>query len=127
MSSRLFTPLLLALCACGCGGDDESPLTPLEKIIAAAREGDPSGLADLCDPDGTVDSDARRICEASPDDARAWDLFRAWFAHARIGGFVPRPGDPDELARVSIVFGPDERRAEVTLVRRGARWYLREL
>lgn len=117
----------LALWTWSCGGDAQTPLTPLERIIEAAKTGDPTGLAELCDPEGRVDSDARRICDANPEDERGWALFRAWFADAQIGKMVRHDQSDAGVVIVKLSIGPDGRTAEATVVQRGDRWYLSEL
>ena len=110
----------------GCGSGEPGALAPIEAVIAAARDDDPSGLSDLCDPEGHADSDARRLCAAHPENARDWALFRAWLGDARILGIGSATDEPDEL-HVAVAIGPDHRRVEVTVVRRGERWYLLRL
>lgn len=110
----------------GCGSGEQGALGPVEAVLAAARDDDASGLSELCDPEGHADSDARRLCAAHPENARDWALFREWFGRARILGIGSATDDPDEL-HVAVAIGPDHRRVEVTVVRRGARWYLLRL
>lgn len=117
---------LIAIIVAGCAGGSEDALAPIEAAFTAAREDDASGLSALCDPEGHADADARRICAAHPRDARDWAMFRAWFAHGRILGIGSATDDPDEL-HVAVAIGPDHRRVEVTVVRRGERWYLLRL
>lgn len=118
--------ILIATLAAGCSGQEQGALVPIEAVFAAAREDDASGLAGLCDPEGRADTDARRICAAHPDDAHDWALFREWFAGGRILGIAAATEDPHEL-HVAVAIGPDHRRVEVTVVRRGERWYLLRL
>lgn len=145
----LAVPAVIAALGVGalaaCGADEDSPLGPVERVIAAARTGDPAGLHDLCDPDGGADSDARRVCAARPERAREWQIFRTWLGDARIlglsgqsglsgasgasgasGGAAGAPGSEsshDEVG-IAVAMGPDQRHVEFTVVRRGGRWYL---
>lgn len=125
MTRRAIEALLAGMLgAFGCGSDPESPFAPLESAIAAAHEGDPSGLNELCDPEGYADADARRVCAARPESTREWALFRAWFGEARILGLANATGQaPDEM-RIAAEIGPDLRKVEVTVVKRGERWFL---
>lgn len=111
----------------GCGSDPESPFAPIESVIAAAREGDAAGLSELCDPEGYADADARRVCAARPEAARDWAMFRAWFGEARILGLADATGQSPDEVRVAVAMGPDLRHVEVTVVKRGARWFLLRL
>lgn len=120
------TEVLFAIVMAGCAGGEQDALAPIEAVLAAAREDDASGLSELCDPEGRADADARRICAAHPGDARDWAMFRAWFGDARILGLGSATDKPDEL-HVAVAIGPDHRRVEVTVVRRGERWYLLRL
>lgn len=119
--------LVAALIACGCGGGGDAaddPFAPVRHMIEAAQSGDPSGLDELCDPEGGFDSDARRVCRARPEDERGWAIFRAWLGHARILGLASNTGaSPDEVV-IAVAMGPHERTVDVTVVRRGERWYL---
>ena len=115
---------VVMVCGLGCGSDAESPLAPIEGAIAAAREGDAAGLSELCDPDGYADVDARRVCAAKPEATREWAMFRAWFGEARILGLADATGQsPDEI-RVMVAMGPALRHVEVTVIKRGERWFL---
>jgi hypothetical protein len=118
--------LTLLASSCVAGGAVRGRSPRIEAVIAAARADDASALADLCDPEGHADADARRVCAADPANARDWTLFRAWFAEARILGLVATTAGPDEM-HVAVAIGPDHRRVEVTVVRRGERWYLLRL
>jgi len=120
------TESLFAIVIAGCAGGGQDALAPIEAVLAAAREDDAGGLSELCDPEGHADADARRICAAHPRDARDWEVFRAWFGDARILGLGSATETPDEL-HVAVAIGPDHRRVEVTVVRRGERWYLLRL
>jgi len=119
----------LALMLAACGGAAEGAFAPVEAVIAAARDDDASGLSELCDPEGRADSDARRLCAEDPARAREWALFRAWFKEARILGLVADRGGQSEAEemRIAVAIGPDRRHVEVTVVRRGQRWYLLRL
>lgn len=110
-----------------CGGADPraEPLGVVEGLVTAARAADATALAELCAPGGHHDSDARRICAASPDDPDEWRLITSWFARAHPLGAPRTRGD---LAEVDLAFGPEaERRAVAHLVRVGGRWYLSSL
>lgn len=111
----------------GCGGADPQtePLGVVERLVTAARSDDPASLAGLCSPDGHVDSDARRICAASPEDPDEWRLLTTWFGRAHPLGAPRTRGD---LAEVDLAYGPEvERRAIAHLVRVDGRWYLSSL
>lgn len=115
----------LVVAVAACGGTDGSPLEPVERAIAAARDGDPAGLRDLCDPEGAADSDARRVCGARPERTREWQIFRTWLGDARILGLMGHAGvATDDEVNIAVAMGPDQRHVEFTVVRRGERWYL---
>jgi|GEM_PF-4676415 len=114
----------LGLALGGCGTDPESPFAPLERAIEAAHEGDAAGLSELCDPEGHADADARRVCAARPEATREWALFQAWFGDARILGLANATGQPADELRILAEIGPDLRQVEVTVVKRGERWFL---
>lgn len=106
----------------GCSGAAEEPTAPVEAMLRALREGDAEALSRVCDPEGGLDGDARRVCSASPADAASWAQLRAWLGAAKVVGLVPV--GPNE-ARVDVEMGPDGRRVAMTVVERDGRWYLR--
>jgi len=110
-----------------CGSDPESPLAPIESVIAAARFSDAAGLSELCDPEGHADADARRVCAARPESERDWAMFREWFGEARILGLADATGQAPEEVRIAVAIGPDRRHVEVTVIKRGERWFLLKL
>jgi len=126
MQRHVLEGLLGWMFLAGCGGVGEDALAPIMAVLEAAQQDDPAGLSELCDPEGHADSDARRVCAAHPDHPRDWALFRAWFGRARILGLASSAPGKDEM-HIALAIGPDERRVEVTVVRRGARWYLLRL
>ena len=90
-------------------------------VFEAARTGDDSALAMLCDPQGENDGDTRRICEMSAT-SEGWRDFVTYFAKGRVSGPVIID---QNTAEVPILFGPDGTQAEtMILTRRGENWYL---
>ncbi|MFT7581120.1 MAG: hypothetical protein ACI9MR_002794 [Myxococcota bacterium] len=124
MVTRLLVLATLALLTAGCGSslDLTTPLGPVQAVFDAARDDDPGNLTKLCDPEGEHDGDTRALCQAHPDDRKAWSQFRQWFSSARVSG---RPRVEADKGEVDFVFGPQTNRAEtMQVVRRGDAWYL---
>ena len=123
---RLFSALpLLAAFALPAAAAEEvdhgDPVAVLDAVFAAARDGDDSALAGLCDPTGDGDGDTKMICgmKADSDD---WGEMEKYFAKGKIDGEASIEGDE---AAVPFLFGPDGTRDEtMNLIRRDGKWYL---
>jgi len=104
----------------GCGGESQ-PTTPIETLIAAARDDNPSALSAICAPGGAADGDARRVCAVRREDVGTWAMVREWFGAAKIVGLSEIRG---EEVVIEVEMGPDRRVIPMTVVSRGGRWYL---
>ena len=126
----LLAPILgLALFACSKKIDDHGAGTVdfgsakrvVSSIFFAAQNGQSDHLAGLCDPEGSSNKHARRICSQTVggDD---WDAFVSQFAKGKLIGEARISGD---RAQVNFVFGPNGTSPEtMELVRRGDKWHL---
>jgi len=124
--------MLLAMVLSACGSEKSSgggnvavdhakPESVVNAIFAAAKSGDDSKLAGLCDPTGDNDGDTRDICNAKKG-SKDWAEFEKYFAKGAVKG-SPRI-DP-ETAVVDFTFGPDGKMQEtMNLVKRDGKWYL---
>ena len=107
----------------GAGIDMEDPASVLQAVFDAARTGDFSTLAGLCDPQGQNDDDTALICAITADHPDR-DSFVAYFAAGKVAGEAVVQGD---RAEVPFLFGPNGDQEEtMVLVRRDGKWYLAE-
>ena len=97
------------------------PVMVTTAVFDAARTGDDTALATLCDPQNENDGDTRRICEMNAA-AHDWREFVTIFEKGRVSG----PAVIDQnTAEVPFLFGPDGMQPEtMNLIRRGENWYL---
>jgi len=102
--------------------DFSDPEAVTAAIFTAARTGDDTALARLCDPEGKNDGDTRRyICEVTVDGAR-WIEYVSYFAKGKVSAPARITGD---TAKVPFLFGPDGKKKEtMNLIRRGKKWFL---
>ena len=100
-----------------------SPEGVVLSIFEAARTGDFTGLAGLCDPLGENDGDTQMICDLATDDTNREEFIAAFSTGTVIGdAVVALSGD---RAEVPFLFGPDGDEEEtMELVKRNDRWYL---
>ena len=113
--------VILALAATwGCSKSDSGGATPeavLETVFEAAKTGDTSKLAGLCDPQGSSDGDAREICGLTKDSPR-FEKFKKQFARQTVVGAAEVKGDQ---ARVSYAVSPKHYKRTVKLIQRDGR------
>jgi hypothetical protein len=120
----------VAVAACAKSVDDResaevdfsNPKRVLSSVFYAAKTGKADHLESLCDPRGTANEFAARICAETPggDD---WPAFVEQFRSAHLIGEARISGD---RALVNFAFGPDGKETEtMELVRRDGRWYLK--
>ena len=132
---RYLLTATLALFAIACssdeGGDKASgfskavdfsnPSSVVTAIFQAAKNGDSSQLAGLCDPQGEGDGDTKRLC-AVKKESSDWGSFVEVFKDGKIVGSPKIDGNS---AKVDFKFGPGGSRDEtMNLVNRGGKWYL---
>jgi hypothetical protein len=124
---RLLAALALATSSCakevvdpiGPAIEFADPKSVLGGVFYAARTGDVSPLAALCD--ARSEASVRRLCDLTPD-APAFASFRAAFARARLNG---EPRIHDDHAMLDFVFGAEATdRETMELARRDGRWHL---
>ena len=91
-------------------------------IFEAARTGDDSELAALCDPEGENDGDTRKyICEMTAS-SEGWGEYVNYFAKGQVSGSAVISAN---TAKVPFLFGPNGTQKEtMNLIRRGEKWYL---
>jgi hypothetical protein len=135
-AAALFLTLALALTLAGCGSDvvdktqrdgfqvdHDNPSSVVEAIFVVAKGADAKILGGLCDPNGQVDLDVRRICEY----AHGFDPegeFPMFFGEGKVAGPHQILGD---RAWVPFLFGPNgDKRDTIQLVRREGKWYLEQ-
>jgi hypothetical protein len=107
----------------GQAGPAQGPEDVLQAVFDAARSGDFSGLADLCDPLGENDGDTRIICELATDETNRED-FVAYFASGSIAD-QPQISPDGTRATVPFLFGPDgDQKETMELIKRDGQWYL---
>mgnify|MGYP000184237911 CR=1 FL=1 len=120
---------LLAVCvialtagtACGGSVDFSDPASVTSAVFQAAKSGDTSKLAGLCDPKKENDGDTRRICELTPE-SKKFEQFKEYFASGKVEGSPEIKGDK---AQVKFKFGPKGEKDEtMKLVQRDGKWYL---
>lgn len=101
--------------------DFSKPEKLMTALFEAARSGDPSGLADLCDPLGENDGETELICALTATHP-FWPVF---VEHFRTGTVLGPARIKDDQAEVDFAFGPDgSTRENMHMVRRGDRWGL---
>ena len=119
--SRRISCLIAGLCLLSLPAaadvDFANPEMVTTAIFEAARTGDDSELAMLCDPEGENDGDTRKyICEMTAT-SEGWSEYVTYFAKARVSGPAVIGGN---TAKVPFLFGPDGTQPEtMTLIRRG--------
>ncbi len=125
----LLAAALLVLVGCSKtiddGGSDHvdfsNPKRVVSSIFFAARTGRASHLASLCDPEGSANQYAKRICHLQVGDAD-WASFVENFAEGTLTGEPRITGD---RAMINFAFGKSGNESEtMELVRRDGRWFL---
>jgi hypothetical protein len=103
---------------------NEDPVWVIEAIIDAAKTGDFSQLAKICDPQGRSDKDASTICAVSTSTKEKQELFRKTFRNSVMLD-EPRVIDAVNVAiRISYMGVYHEERTVVYLTKAGDRWYV---
>lgn len=101
--------------------DFSSPKRVVDSVFYAARSGQSAHLASLCDPEGTANKHALRICRES-NTSSDWPSFVKHFASGKITGEPRITGD---TAMVNFIFGEGGMDSEtMELVRRDGKWFL---
>ena len=101
--------------------DFSNPKRVLDSVFHAARSGNSDHLASLCDPLGSANQHAQRICNAH-QDSPDWSSVVAHFASGKI---TSEPRITGDTAMVNFVFGEKGADSEtMELVRRDGRWHL---
>lgn len=101
--------------------DFTKPKKVVDSIFYAARSGNSDHLASLCDPQGSANQHATRICQAHKDSPD-WPSFVANFKSGKI---TSEPRITGDTAMVNFVFGDKGADSEtMELVRRDGNWYL---
>jgi len=99
--------------------DYSDPKSVLGSVFWAARSGDTTQLAGLCD--AGANQAAARVCAVTALGAD-FEAFRKNFARGRLNGEPRVTGD---RALLKFLYGPKGTdRETMTLVRRDGRWYL---
>jgi hypothetical protein len=116
---------VLGILAPGALQADDKPTVdftdPVKVVFKAARTGDVTILASLCDPEGENDNDTRVLCGVANDKEKLAEFFRL-FVRAKVTGKAYFEGSK---AVEPFVFGPEGKTAEqMYLVNRGGKWYL---
>ncbi|RME82399.1 MAG: hypothetical protein D6775_11015 [Caldilineae bacterium] len=103
--------------------DLSTPEGTLEAVFEAARTGDFTALAVLCDPLRENDRDTQRICDLTADDPlRA--SFVEYFSSGKLNGEAVISADGN-TAEVPFLFGPNGDQEEtMRLIKRNGKWYL---
>ncbi len=103
--------------------DLSTPERTLEALFEAARTGDFTVLAGLCDPLGENDRDTEKICDLAADDPlRA--SFVEYFGSGKVNGEAVISADGN-TAEVPFLFGPNGDLEEtMRLIKRDGNWYL---
>ena len=129
MNRRL---LLTAIVAFGCSKtiddrgaeivDFTNPKRVLASVFFAAKHDKADHLATLCDPEGSANKHALRICRQTWQ-GEDWRSFQRQFAQGRLIGEARISGD---RALINFVFGPQGTDPEtMELVRRDGNWFLK--
>ncbi len=132
------TVAALAVLAAGCGGtaggssptvnssvapgsvDFSRPEPVLQAVFDAARSGDTSQLAKLCDPNGKNDGDTKKLCRVT-GGGHEFESFKSDFAK----GSIINTELGDGKAEVYFSYGPDGTKDGVmNLIQRKGKWYL---
>lgn len=136
MTRTLFAIVLLGLVAMtACESQDASASNPsngfsvnssdpanvVDAVFEAAKTGNASLLKGLCNPAGTFDLDARRICDYASGFDKEGE-FPMFFARGKRNGEVQQSGDQ---ASVPFLFGPNGDKPDtMDLVKRDGKWYI---
>lgn len=123
----LWAALVLASCSktIDDGGsanvDFTNPKRVLDSVFYAARSGQSAHLASLCDPGGTANKHALRVCN-EVNTSSDWPSFVEHFASGKV---TSEPRITGDTAMVNFVFGQGGSESEtMELVRRDGRWFL---
>ena len=105
--------------------DLSTPEGTLKAVFEAARTGDFTGLAFLCDPLGENNLDTRRICDlAEAADGFFRASFVEYFRSGKLNGEAVISVDGN-TAEVPFLFGPNGDQEEtMRLIKRNGKWYL---
>lgn len=131
------TVAVVAATLVGCGGPaaGTTPAPPsipfsvippepvVQAVFDAAKSGDTSKLAHLCDPTGRNDQDTQDICDLAnaPDDSSSVRAFRRDFSK----GAIRNTDVTGSKSTIDFTYGPDgTKTGKMTLVQRDEKWYL---
>lgn len=103
--------------------DQSKPENVVNAIFDAAKSGDPSALAGLCEPSVSKDHDVTMICGFKKGD-KTWEAF---LEDGKSGKITSTKAEGDD-AKVDFTYGKDGSKKEtIELKKVGDKWYLAKM